>query len=78
MGSVHFWCIFLGTKKAHKIDNQFLVGFIKRKERDSNPRYSCPYTAFRVRPVRPLRHLSFGLASEVSPQKRVQIYEKNF
>ena len=29
-----------------------------RKERDSNPRYSCPYTAFRVRPDRPLRHLS--------------------
>ena len=29
-----------------------------RKERDSNPRYSYPYTAFRVRPVRPLRHLS--------------------
>ena len=33
------------------------VGFL-RKERDSNPRYSCPYTAFRVRPDRPLRHLS--------------------
>ena len=30
-----------------------------RRERDSNPRYSCPYTAFRVRPDRPLRHLSF-------------------
>ena len=29
-----------------------------RRERDSNPRYSCPYTAFRVRPDRPLRHLS--------------------
>ena len=29
-----------------------------RKERDSNPRYSYPYTAFRVRPDRPLRHLS--------------------
>ena len=38
MGSVHFWCIFLGIEKAHKIDNQFLVGFIQRKERDSNPR----------------------------------------
>ena len=29
-----------------------------RKERDSNPRYSYPYTAFRVRPIRPLWHLS--------------------
>ena len=29
-----------------------------RRERDSNPRYSCPYTAIRVRPDRPLRHLS--------------------
>ena len=35
---VHFWCIFLDIKKAHKIDNQFLVGFVERKERDSNPR----------------------------------------
>ncbi len=29
-----------------------------RRERDSNPRNSCPFTAFRVRPDRPLRHLS--------------------
>ena len=35
---VHFWCNFLGTNKAYKIDNQFLVGFIQRRERDSNPR----------------------------------------
>ena len=32
MGLVHFWCIFLDIEKAHKIDNQFLVGFIQRKE----------------------------------------------
>ncbi len=32
---------------------------LRRRGRDSNPRYSCPYTAFRVRPDRPLRHLSF-------------------
>ena len=32
--------------------------FFLRRDRDSNPRYSCPYTAFRVRPDRPLRHLS--------------------
>ena len=37
-GSVHFWCIFLGTKKTYKIETQFLVGFFQRKERDSNPR----------------------------------------
>ena len=30
-----------------------------RRERDSNPRNSYPFTAFRVRPDRPLRHLSF-------------------
>ena len=29
-----------------------------RKDRDSNPGNSCPFTAFRVRPDRPLRHLS--------------------
>ncbi len=39
----------------------FVAAFCRlwRRERDSNPRYSCPYTAFRVRPDRPLRHLSF-------------------
>lgn len=30
----------------------------KRKDRDLNPRNSYPFTAFRVRPDRPLRHLS--------------------
>ena len=34
-------------------------GKTKRKDRDSNPGNSCPFTAFRVRPDRPLRHLSF-------------------
>ena len=34
-----------------------------RRERDSNPRYSCPYTAFRVRPDRPLRHLSRSITN---------------
>ena len=37
--SVHFWCIFLDKEKAYKIENQYLVGFILRRERDSNPRY---------------------------------------
>ena len=50
----------------------FAILFVfQRRERDSNPRYSCPYTAFRVRPDRPLRHLqspgtknlSFGTAN---------------
>ena len=31
---------------------------LQRKVRDSNPRNSYPFTAFRVRPVRPLRQLS--------------------
>ena len=39
-----------------------------RRERDSNPRYSCPYTAFRVRPDRPLRHLSFWSREEDLPR----------
>ena len=50
----------LYTKKAEPEVRLLLV---LRRERDSNPRYSYPYTAFRVRPDRPLRHLSnmFGL-----------------
>ena len=41
-------------------DSAHLNRGARRRERDSNPRYSCPYTAFRVRPDRPLRHLSNG------------------
>ena len=37
----------------------FFPPFSLRKVRDSNPRTSYPVTAFRVRPVRPLRQLSF-------------------
>src|SRR5690606_10592034 len=33
-------------------------GVFLRRERDSNPRYSCPYNGFRDRPIRPLWHLS--------------------
>ena len=31
-----------------------------RRGRDSNPRYGCPYAAFRVRCIQPLCHLSEG------------------
>src|SRR5688572_5819132 len=31
-----------------------------RRERDSNPRYGCPYSGFRDRPIQPLSHLSAG------------------
>ena len=30
---------FLDKEKAYKIENQYLVGFILRRGRDSNPRY---------------------------------------
>ena len=59
-----------------------------RRERDSNPRYSCPYTAFRVRPDRPLRHLSrcfpqpktsrFGTANiDIFSEKKIFLAKKN-
>ena len=41
-----------------------------RRERDSNPRNSYPFTAFRVRPVRPLRHFS----SDWSTAKLLRIF----
>jgi hypothetical protein len=31
---------------------------LERRGRDSNPRYGCPYAAFRVRCIQPLCHLS--------------------
>ena len=38
--------------------NQIFVNCCWRRGRDSNPRYSCPYAAFRVRCFQPLSHLS--------------------
>src|SRR6184192_1732672 len=34
-----------------------------RRGRDSNPRYGCPYAAFRVRCIQPLCHLSIGASA---------------
>lgn len=34
--------------------------WIWRGDRDSNPRYPCGYNGFRIRPVRPLRHLPWA------------------
>ncbi len=62
----------LSTPKIKKVANIRLQpnrpsGHLRR-ERDSNPRYSCPYTAFRVRPDRPLRHLSKIAAERGKPR----------
>src|SRR6201999_2127904 len=42
--------------KGPKFLSQF--NMIWRRGRDSNPRYGCPYAAFRVRCIQPLCHLS--------------------
>ena len=57
----------LETKKSDRQKFVAAAAFGSRRERDSNPRYSYPYTAFRVRPDRPLRHLSnmFGLLQSI-------------
>ena len=34
MGLVHFWCNFLGIKKVYKVENQLLVDYSERRERD--------------------------------------------
>ena len=36
MGSVHFWCNFLDTKKVYKVENQLLVDYSERRERLQN------------------------------------------
>ena len=33
MGSVHFWCNFLGIKKVYKVENQLLVDCSERRGR---------------------------------------------
>ncbi len=41
------------SPNEYQVDSNF-----QRRERDSNPRYSCPYNGFRDRHNRPLCHLS--------------------
>ena len=36
---IPFLVHFLDKEKTYKIENQYLVGFFLRRERDSNPRY---------------------------------------
>ncbi len=45
------------SSKLGQTDFSFFV----RKVGDSNPRYACAYTAFRVRLFRPLRQLSLQM-----------------
>ena len=42
---------------------------VLRRERDSNPRYSCPYNGFRDRPIRPLWHLSLWSFCKKIPRR---------
>ena len=51
-------CITPKTLLQRVKHSQLVSGFLWRTGRDSNPRYSCPYAAFRVRCFRPLSHLS--------------------
>jgi site-specific DNA recombinase len=43
-----------------------------RRGRDSNPRYGCPYAAFRVRCFQPLSHLS-GAGNDAFPSWRAEL-----
>src|SRR5271169_4796475 len=51
--------------------NEGLRNRFWRRGRDSNPRYACAYSAFRVRRDRPLCHLSGADGAQVSPQGSV-------
>ena len=50
----------LGHDTADKKRCRSSAGYSQswRRGRDSNPRYGCPYAAFRVRCIQPLCHLS--------------------
>ncbi len=60
MGSKNTLLRTLVAAKGGKSAGIGVPGFIPkwRRGRDSNPRYGCPYSAFRVRRDRPLCHLS--------------------
>ena len=45
-----------------------------RRGRDSNPRYGCPYAAFRVRCFQPLSHLSAGRQVDKAMDERRDSY----
>ncbi len=58
--------------EGHKKGCHDFATALWRKERDSNPRYSYPYTAFRVRPDRPLRHLSLKPSAKIISFLRIR------
>src|SRR5690348_6961777 len=50
--------------------NTNVIKPIWRRGRDSNPRYTCAYSAFRVRCDRPLCHLSGALGGALKKARR--------
>ena len=51
------WWVYIISCNKYKL-KQILNGVLWQRDRDSNPGYPCGYNGFRIRPVRPLRHLS--------------------
>ena len=51
------WWVDIISYNKYKL-KQILNGVLWQRDRDSNPGYLCRYNGFRIRPVRPLRHLS--------------------
>ena len=58
-------CRRLGRKIGYARRSQFCSEVADRG--DSNPRYGCPYAAFRVRCLQPLGHLSVGPVQILKP-----------
>ena len=49
-----------------------------RRGRDSNPRYGCPYAAFRVRCIQPLCHLSIRGRVRGNPRGGSGVFSEGF
>ncbi len=54
-------CFYHRCEKSCNKPNKIRRKSDWRRDRDSNPGWSCPHNGFRDRPVRPLRHLSAGV-----------------
>lgn len=75
------FALFSATKTTKPPETQRFRGLcllrVWRRDRDLNPRYCCQYNGFRIRPVRPLRHLSNAAHHTSVLLKRKPFFKKN-
>lgn len=70
-------CLEMWIKTALNKENSLKQRVSKRRRRDSNPRYSYPYTCFPSKRHRPLGHLSIKCIPYIGDKDKIYFLYSN-